>query len=145
MNCFTNFDDTFNRFWNVSINLQGTFIWVVGHRSIVDKSSAYGAKVPGFKTQWRKKIYLCHCVFICSVKRIVINSFITEWFKGDETQEEGRNWQKVRSIFSIYLFFWLQELESKSDWTVGILGEQVIMKYCRALAWSKIKFGLCES
>ena len=46
---------------------------VVGHRSIVEKSSAYGAKGPGFKTQWRKKIYLCHCVFICSVKRIVIN------------------------------------------------------------------------
>ena len=45
----------------------------VGHRSIVDKSSAYSAKGPGFKTQWGKKIYLCHCVFICSVEKIVIN------------------------------------------------------------------------
>ena len=46
----------------------------VGHRSIVDKSSACGAKGPGFHTQWRKKIYLCHCVLICSVKMIVINN-----------------------------------------------------------------------
>ena len=46
----------------------------VGHCSIVDKSSAYGAKGPWFKTWWRKKIYLCHCVFICSVKKIVIKN-----------------------------------------------------------------------
>ena len=40
------------------------FIKPVGHSSIVDKSSAYSAKGPGFKTQWRMKIYLCLCVFI---------------------------------------------------------------------------------
>ena len=51
-----------------------SYIWIrVGHRNIVDKSSAYGAKRPGVKTQWRKKIYWCQCVFICSVKRIIIN------------------------------------------------------------------------
>ena len=41
--------------------------FLVGHCSIVDKSSAYDAKGP----VWRKKIYLCHCVLICSVKRII--------------------------------------------------------------------------
>ena len=51
-------------------NKQAKTVW---HRSIVDKSSAYGAKGPGFKTQWRKKIYLRHCVFIWSVKKNVIN------------------------------------------------------------------------
>ena len=49
------------------------FEFFVGHRSIVDKSSANGAKGPEFKTWQRMKIYLCLCVFICSVKNIVIN------------------------------------------------------------------------
>ena len=42
----------------------------MGHRIIVDKSSAYGAKGPGFKTRWRMKIYLSNCVFICSEKEL---------------------------------------------------------------------------
>ena len=48
-------------------------MWHVGHRCIVDKSSAYVAKGPGFKNQWRKKTYSWICVFLCSVKRIIIN------------------------------------------------------------------------
>ena len=35
----------------------------VGHRSIVDKSSAYGAKGPGFKTWWRQDLYCMFCSF----------------------------------------------------------------------------------
>ena len=45
----------------------------VGHHIIVDKSSAYGAKRPGFKTQCKEENLFVNCVFICSVKRIKIN------------------------------------------------------------------------
>ena len=40
--------------------------YVVGHPSIVDKSSAYGAKGPGFKTQWRQEFIDINCI-VCSV------------------------------------------------------------------------------
>ena len=30
----------------------------VGHRSILDKSSAYGAKGPGFKARWKQEFIL---------------------------------------------------------------------------------------
>ena len=34
-----------------------TILSVVGRRSIVDKSSAYGAKGPGFQHRWRQRVY----------------------------------------------------------------------------------------
>ena len=65
-----------SRFWELSSKdfeecdlLMVTYLtYPLGHWSIVDKSSACNAKGPRFKTRWRKKIYLCHCVFKCSVK-----------------------------------------------------------------------------
>ena len=36
----------------------------VGHRSIVDRSFAYGAKGPRFKTQWRKKKFISVIVYL---------------------------------------------------------------------------------
>ena len=39
---------------------------LVGDRSIVDKSSAYGAKGPGFTSQWRQEFIDINCN-ICSV------------------------------------------------------------------------------
>ena len=39
------------------------FIGEVGHHSIVDKSSAYDAKGPGFKMQWRQDFIYVNCMF----------------------------------------------------------------------------------
>ena len=39
---------------------------IVGHRSIVDKSSAYRAKGPRFKTWWRQEFININCI-VCSV------------------------------------------------------------------------------
>ena len=39
---------------------------VVGHRSIVDKSSAYRAKGPGFNSRWRQEFICINCI-ACSV------------------------------------------------------------------------------
>ena len=41
----------------------------MGHLSIVDKSSAYGAKGPGFKTQWMQRFDNIECMF-CSFEKI---------------------------------------------------------------------------
>ena len=41
----------------------------MGHRSIVDKSSAYGAKGPGFKPRWRQEFINIKCMF-CSFEKI---------------------------------------------------------------------------
>ena len=37
-----------------------------GHRIIVDKSSAYGAKGPGFNSRWRQEFIIINCI-VCSV------------------------------------------------------------------------------
>ena len=34
------------------------FYWVVGHRSIADKSCAHGAKGPGFKKRVEARMYI---------------------------------------------------------------------------------------
>ena len=41
----------------------------MGHRSIMDKSSACGAKGPGFKTQGRQELKIKNCMFY-SFKKI---------------------------------------------------------------------------
>ena len=40
----------------------------VGHCSIVDKSSAYSAKEPGFTSQWRQEFINKNCMF-CSFEK----------------------------------------------------------------------------
>ena len=48
-----------------------TKYFLSGHRSIVDKSSADGAKGPGFKTQWSQEFIIVklYCMF-CSFEDI---------------------------------------------------------------------------
>ena len=36
---------------------------IVGRRSIVDKSSTYGVKGPGFTTWWRQEFININCMF----------------------------------------------------------------------------------
>ena len=41
-------------------------LFAVGHRSIVDKSSAYGANRLGFNSRWRQEFITTNCN-VCSV------------------------------------------------------------------------------
>ena len=42
------------------------YLDLVGHRSTVGKSSAYGAKGSRFKTRWRQEFINVNCI-VCSV------------------------------------------------------------------------------
>ena len=61
----------------------------MGHRSIVDKSSAYGAKGPGFKPQWRQEFINIKCMF-CSFEKIKLRLGPTFKKKKKKGENEGR-------------------------------------------------------
>ena len=67
---------------------------MVGHRSIVGKSFAYGAKGPGFKTQWRQEFIITNCI-VCSVHYPAVLAWFVKASYGEP--------MFYRSSFNIYL------------------------------------------